>query len=129
MSFETEGKLYKKFDTAQVTGTFKKREFVIELDGAYPQFISFQLTQDRCGILDSYNENDRIKVSFDLRGREWTSPSGEVKYFNSLNAWKIAAATAEAAEGAAPTPPEQGSFPSAEAKTEQNFDDNDDLPF
>lgn len=126
MSFETEGKLYKKFDTVQVTGTFKKREFVIELDGAYPQFISFQLTQDRCGILDAFKETDRIKVSFDLRGREWTSPSGDVKYFNSLNAWKIASATAET-EAAAPMP-EEGSFPNAPA-TDQNFDDNDDLPF
>lgn len=125
MSFEVEGKLYKKFDTAQVTNTFKKREFVIELDGAYPQFISFQLTQDRCGILDSYNESDRIKVSFDLRGREWTSPKGEVKYFNSLNAWKIESANAAPAPQAPPT--EEGAFPSA--SEEQNFDDNDDLPF
>ncbi len=125
MSFEVEGKLHKKFDTAQVTSTFKKREFVIELDGAYPQFISFQLTQDRCGILDSYNEADRIKVSFDLRGREWTSPKGEVKYFNSLNAWKIEGAAA--AENSAPAT-EEAPFPNAGIE-EQSFDDNDDLPF
>jgi len=126
MSFEVEGKLHKKFDTAQVTNTFKKREFVIELDGAYPQLVSFQLTQDRCGILDSYNEAQRIKVSFDLRGREWTSPKGEVKYFNTLNAWKLESADAAQAEAPAAAP-EEGSFPSA--KEEQSFDDNDDLPF
>lgn len=125
MSFEVEGKLHKKFDTAQVTNTFKKREFVLELDGAYPQFVSFQLTQDRCGILDSYNEAERVKVSFDLRGREWTSPKGEIKYFNTLNAWKLEKANATA-EAAAP-PTEEGAFPSA--KEEQSFDDNDDLPF
>lgn len=125
MSFEVEGKLHKKFDTAQVTNTFKKREFVIELDGAYPQLVSFQLTQDRCGILDSYNEAERIKVSFDLRGREWTSPKGEVKYFNTLNAWKLEKANGTT-EAAAPMP-EEGTFPSA--KEEQSFDDNDDLPF
>jgi len=28
-------------------------------------------------------------VSFNLRGREWTSPQGEVKYFNTLDAWRI----------------------------------------
>ncbi|MGK0388533.1 MAG: single-strand DNA-binding protein [Maribacter sp.] len=127
MSFEVEGKLFKKFDTAQVTNTFKKREFVVEIDGAYPQFVSFQLTQDRCGVLDTHKETDRIKVSFDLRGREWTSPKGEVKYFNSLNAWKIDAASvvAEAETPAAPT--EEGAFPAA--SEEQSFDDNDDLPF
>ena len=128
MSFETEGKLFKKFDTAQVTGTFKKREFVIELDGAYPQLVSFQLTQDRCGVLDAFKESDRIKVSFDLRGREWTSPSGDVKYFNSLNALKIAAADSSAGADAPAPMPEEGAFPSAPA-TDQNFDDNDDLPF
>lgn len=126
MSFEVEGKLHKKFDTAQVTDTFRKREFVIELDGAYPQFVSFQLTQDRCGILDAYNEADRIKVSFDLRGREWTSPKGEVKYFNTLNAWKLENANAQS-ENTAPTPTEEGAFPNA--SEEQSFDDNDDLPF
>lgn len=126
MSFEVEGKLFKKFDTAQVTNTFKKREFVLELeDGSYPQFVSFQLVQDRCGVLDPYKEMDVIKVSFNLRGREWTSPKGEVKYFNSLNAWKIEAANT-AAETAAP-PTEEGAFPAA--AEEQNFDDNDDLPF
>lgn len=126
MSFEVEGKLHKKFDTAQVTQTFKKRELVVELDGAYPQFVSFQLTQDRCGILDDYNENERIKVSFDLRGREWTSPKGEVKYFNTLNAWKLEKPAATQNNNSAPMP-EEGAFPAA--KEEQSFDENDDLPF
>ncbi len=126
MSFEIEGKLYKKFDTAQVTDTFKKREFVIELDGPYPQYVIFQLTQDRCGVLDSYSETDKIKVFFDLRGREWKSPQGEFKYFNSLNAWKI--------EGATATPPPSEEAPVSNdtfpaASDEQKFDDNDDLPF
>jgi hypothetical protein len=35
------------------------------------------------------NVNDTIEVSFNIRGREWTSPQGEVKYFNSLDAWRI----------------------------------------
>ena len=49
MSFEVEGKLYKKFDTNQVTDTFRKREFILELeDGAYTQLIKFQLTQSNC---------------------------------------------------------------------------------
>ena len=49
MAFDVEGKLYKKFDTAQITDSFKKREFVVEIeDGAYPQMIKFQLTQNNC---------------------------------------------------------------------------------
>eukprot|EP01041_Mallomonas_annulata_P030605 gene30605-52780_t len=49
----------------------------------------FQLTQDKCSLADGVNTNDQIEVSFNLRGREWTSPQGEVKYFNTLEAWRI----------------------------------------
>ena len=76
--------------TVQVSEKFSKREFVIsDTSGMYPQDILFQLTQDKCTLLDGVNMNDQIEVSFNLRGREWTNPQGEVKYFNSLDAWRI----------------------------------------
>ena len=76
--------------TVQVSATFSKREFVVtESSGMYPQDILFQLTQDKCTLLDGVNVNDTIEVSFNLRGKEWTNPQGEVKYFNSLDAWRI----------------------------------------
>ena len=85
MAFEVEGKLIKKFDTEKKTETFQAREFVIEVtSGNYPEFVKFQLTQDRCAIVDNYEEGEYIKVSFDLRGREWNG-----KYFTNLNAWRI----------------------------------------
>ena len=37
-----------------------------------------------------------VEVSFNLRGREWTSPTGDVKYFNTLEAWRIETAQATA---------------------------------
>lgn len=128
MSFDIAGRLHKKLDTAQITATFKKREFVVELDGAYPQLVSFQLTQDKCGLLDSYNENETIKVFFDLRGREWTSPKGEVKYFNTLNAWKLEKVDSSN-ETAPPTeePSSDSNFPST--NDEPDFSESDDLPF
>ena len=89
MAFEIEGKLYKKFDTNQVTDSFKKREFVLETeDGAYTQLIKFQLTQNNCDKLDPYNENDQIKVTFSLRGREYTK-EGRTSYFTNLDAWRL----------------------------------------
>jgi len=91
MAFETEGILHKVFDTENKTATFQAREFVIKHDGNYPQFIKFQLTQDRCDLISNYKEGDMVKVSFDLRGREWNE-----KYFTNLNAWKVEAATATA---------------------------------
>ena len=77
-------------ETQQISEKFSKREFVIsETSSMYPQDILFQATQDKCSLLDSVKVQDQIEVSFNLRGREWTSPQGEVKYFNTLDAWRI----------------------------------------
>lgn len=124
MSFEIVGKLHKKYDTENKTASFQAREFVIEVDGTYPQFVKFQLVQDRCPLLDNYNENDSIKVYFDLRGREWQG-----KYFTNLNAWKIEAGNGPAA--AAPPAAAEGAFPTlsdAPAATSTSTAE-DDLPF
>lgn len=94
MNFHITGTLRVKKETQVVNDRgFKKREFVLLDDSApqYPQFISFQLTQDKCALLDNTKEGDKITVHFNLRGREWKSPQGEVKYFNSLEAWRIEA--------------------------------------
>jgi single-strand DNA-binding protein len=87
---EVTGQLKAKFDTQKVSEKFQKRDFVITTDGLtpYPQHITFQITQDKCSILEKYNVGDAIKVHFNLRGREWNSPDG-VKYFNTLEAWRI----------------------------------------
>jgi single-strand DNA-binding protein len=101
-AFEAEGKLYKKMDIQQVTDTFKKREFVVEMvDGAYTQLVKFQMVQNNCEKLDGFNEGDEVKVTFNLRGREWTSPQGEVKYFSTLDAWKIDSQTGTSVQQAA----------------------------
>ncbi len=84
------GTLKIKNPEMQVSDKFKKREFVLtDNSSQYPQHISFQLTQDKCSILDNYNVGDTLKVHFNLRGREWTDREGKVKYFNSLEAWRI----------------------------------------
>ena len=125
MAFEVEGKLYKKFDTANVTDSFKKREFVLEIEGgAYPQQVKFQLTQSNCDKLDPYNEGDQLKISFNLRGREYTK-DGKTSYFTNLDAWRIdnAASAKSTAPATAPN-----DFPSA---SDEPAMDNmaDDLPF
>lgn len=92
MAYEATGTLHTIGETLQISERFTKREFVIELDDnpQYPQFIQFQLTGDRCDRIDDHVVGDKIKIEFNLRGREWTSPTtGEVKCFNSLDAWRI----------------------------------------
>ena len=113
MGMETRGRLHAKFDTQQVTERFRKREFVVELadNPRYPQFVLFQLTGDRCEGLDEFEVGDEVRVEFSLRGREWTSPKGEVRYFNSLDVWTVER------EGPGDVPPPEGPPP------------EDDVPF
>ena len=101
--------------TREVSDKFKLREFVVTDDsGQYPQIIQFQSVQDKCELLDNFKEGDNVEVYFNLRGREWTNPQGEVKVFNTLDAWKIQPL-------------------SGETKTADNetfvADGDDDLPF
>ena len=88
--FKMKGVVEKIFDTEHVSEKFKKRTFVLnDQADKYPQTISFQTVQDKTSLLDSMIEGQEVEVSFNLRGREWTSPAGEVKYFNTLEAWRI----------------------------------------
>lgn len=91
MNMQIQGKIHATYEAAQVTDRFRKREFVLELEGAsrYPQYVMFQLTGDRCDALDGFERGDEVGVEFSLRGREWTSPKGEVRFFNSLEVWSI----------------------------------------
>lgn len=91
MNMQVQGRIHTAFPAAQVTERFKKREFVLELEAAsrYPQLVIFQLTGDRCAALDEFGAGDTVAVEFSLRGREWKSPKGETRYFNSLEVWSI----------------------------------------
>ena len=84
-----EGKIHKIGKTQQISQKFQKREIVIKTEGDYPQFIGCQLTQDNCSMADKFVVGQEVNASINLRGREWTSPQGEVKYFNTLEIWKM----------------------------------------
>jgi hypothetical protein len=76
--------------TVQVTEKFSKREFVLtDNSSTYPQEIMFQMAKDKLDILDIFGEGQEVEVSFNLKGRMWTSPQGEEKYFNTLECWRI----------------------------------------
>ena len=89
MAYDAQGKLHEIFDEQQVSEKFRKREFVLEIpDGAYTQFIKFQLTQDKCSLLDQYKVGDEVKVAFNLSGKPFTK-NGTTMYFTNLGAWRI----------------------------------------
>lgn len=127
MNYEIEGVLILKGDEQQISATFKKREFVIEVenerDPAWNDFVKFEITQDRCSKIDVANIRDKIKVSFNVRGRKWEK-NGQVNYFNFLEAWNI-----DVLEGASKTAPAEK--PKSQKPIPQPVDDDgeNDLPF
>ena len=68
---------------------FVKAELIVETDGEYPQPINIEFTGDNTDFLEKLCVGDLVKVFINLRGREWTSPEGVVKYFNSIQGWKV----------------------------------------
>lgn len=123
---EVTGQLKLKYDTQKVSDKFQKRDFVIstDLSTPYPQHVSFQITQDKCSMLDTFNEGEEIKVQFNLRGREWSGPQG-IKFFNTLEAWRIE----KVAAGSSNAAPAQTQQNTAAPVFNSSVADNDDLPF
>lgn len=102
------GRIKAIFETQKVSDRFSKREFVLTIDenSPYPQYITFQLVQDKCSLMDNFSIGDEIKVFFNLKGREWKNPEGQIKYFNTIEAWKIEKI------GASSAVPQNSSYPS-----------------
>lgn len=85
-----EGNLKVIYETEDVgTSGFQKRDCVVTTDEQYPQHILIQFVQDKCNLLTSFRVGEKVKVDINLRGREWVSPQGETKYFNTIQGWRI----------------------------------------
>lgn len=126
--FKLTGTVKKVMDTVQVTEKFAKREFVInDSSSMYPQDIIFQAAQDKCSMLDGINQGEQVEVSFNLRGREWTSPQGEIRYFNTLDAWRIERVNTGMPQSG-PSDMNLDPIPAPPSATTESAED-DDLPF
>ena len=125
MNFEIEGSLIVKEDTVDISTSFKKREFVIEVvnerNADWNDFVKFQLIQDKCSLLDPFQLGDSLKVSFNLKGRKWEK-DGRVNYFTNLEAWRVEA-SASGNNATPPTPPPFAETDITPAEAQ------DDLPF
>jgi hypothetical protein len=87
---EISGKI-KKINETQTFGNngFQKRELVVVTNEQYPQMLLIEFVQDKCDLLNSYNVDDEVTISINLRGREWINPEGKAKYFNTIQGWRI----------------------------------------
>jgi len=88
---EVTGKIKVINGTVNVTDSFQKRELVVTTEEQYPQHILIEFNQDKCAILDGFSIGQGVKVSINLRGREWVNPEGISKYFNQIQGWRIEA--------------------------------------
>lgn len=124
---EIQGRI-KMIDETKTYGNngFRKRELVITTEEQYPQHILVEFVQDKTDLLNSYQVGQLVKVSINLRGREWVNPQGETKYFNSIQGWRIEnMESASSTEEMPPVPPMEAFEPAEEFSEE----DHDDLPF
>lgn len=108
------------------SGSFLKRELVVTTEEQYPQHILVEFVQDKCDLLNNFNVGEAVKVSINLRGREWVDPQGVTKYFNAIQGWRVERLAAEGSSAQMPPMPAAEAFEPA-----QNFkeEDHDDLPF
>ncbi len=100
---EVTGKI-KKIEETKTYGSngFRKREMVLTTDEQYPQFLLIEFVQDKCDLLNNFNIGEDVRISINLRGREWQSPQGEIKYFNSIQGWRLEKLQAGGSEGVPP---------------------------
>ncbi len=124
---EVQGKV-KMIGETQTFGSngFRKREIVVTTEEQYPQHILVEFIQDKCDLLNNFQVGQDVKISINLRGREWVNPQGETKYFNSIQGWRIESLQPENQTGTPPPTPPADSF---EPVSDFSEEDHDDLPF
>ncbi|WP_445383938.1 DUF3127 domain-containing protein [Robiginitalea sp. IMCC44478] len=124
---EIEGTI-KLIDETKTYGSkgFRKREVVVTTDEQYPQHILVEFIQDKTDLLNDFKPGQPVKISINLRGREWTNPQGETKYFNSIQGWRIESLQQQDGSGEMPPVPPMEAFEPAEDLKEEDYDD---LPF
>ncbi|CCG52408.1 Protein of unknown function [Flavobacterium indicum GPTSA100-9 = DSM 17447] len=129
---EVIGKIKVINPTQEVSASFKKRELVVTTEEQYPQHILIEFTQARVDDLNNYQVGEPVKVSINLRGREWVNPQGETKYFNSIQGWRIEKMAPASSQTSAPSANMMPPMPAADAfepATNFNEEEHDDLPF
>ena len=138
MALEIEGTLAQKLPVqsgSSARGPWAKQEFVLEFpDGNFTAKACFTAWgQEKVQDLDKYQVGDKVKVSFNLKSREYNG-----RWYNDLQIWKIAPAGAQPAAPAQPAPQarpaaQAPAYPQAPAPTLEDMpadsDGAEDLPF
>lgn len=125
-----EGNLKVIYETKDVgSNGFQMRECVVTTEEQYSQDIIIQFTQDKCNLLTSFRVGEKVKVDIDLRGKEWVSPQGETKYFNTIQGWRISSVHDPSQNAQAPAPAQTQTNPQQMGAPLPGEEEETDLPF
>ena len=125
---ELQGTVKKVGETQTFASGFQKKEMVILTDEQYPQPIQIDFLSDKIDLLNNVSEGESVKVGINIRGKEWTNPQGEVKYFNSISGWRLEKVSGENTNTEAPQP-NTFQTPAPMTSTDPFEDEQDSLPF
>ena len=127
-TLEIEGRITRKEarqSGQSARGAWVKQDFILEYqDGNYPAEVCFtSFGNDKVAELDRYQVGDQVRVSFNLRAREFNG-----RWYNDVRVWRISPvgqADVQAPQPPMPPVPEQAPAPSIEDMPA----DTEDLPF
>ena len=103
-SLELEGRISRKEakqSGQSARGAWVKQDFILEYqDGNFPAEVCFtSFGNDKVAELDRFQVGDLVKVSFNLRAREYNG-----RWYNDVRVWRITPAGQSQSQPAAPVP-------------------------
>ena len=130
-SLELEGRIASKLakqNGQSAKGPWVKQDFILEFqDGNYTSEVCFtSFGNDKVAELDRFQAGDQVKVSFNIRAREFNG-----RWYNDVRVWRISPVGHDA-PAAFPAPdygtqPQQAPAPSLDDIPAE--DESNDLPF
>ncbi|MGX7592857.1 DUF3127 domain-containing protein [Candidatus Karelsulcia muelleri] len=119
------GTVKKILDLRVYKNNFKKRELLIKTEEQYPQILIIEFILDKTKLLNSLKKDDKIKIFINLKGKKWTTKTGETRFFNSIQGWKIENMIENMIEGSS-LKTKIDMTEKKKKKKKQNDDDDDD---
>ena len=100
MAYEMTGTVQMVKDPQTFPSGFTKRELVMQNEeDRFPSPVMFSFTKERIALLDNVQNGERVKVSFDIRGREYNG-----RHFVDLNGFRLERLDAAPSDGPADIP-------------------------
>lgn len=124
---EVTGKVKVVLDQQTFGSGFTKREVVVTTEEQYPQHLLIEFVQEKVELLSQLEVGETVTIAINLRGREWQAPDGTIKYFNSIQGWRLTRGEATPTSDNKPPMPTEEDFGGNMSGVDD--EEPDDLPF